>query len=564
MANLIAQPRLPRLITRFLRREDGALSVLTAILFPAMIMLAGVAIDLSDLNAHRKYLQGQADLAALSGVRNLSTAHDSRRVAADTLTRDARFGIAAPGVGDIQFGRVHPGHGFVPNLDQSSLDGVTAVKVIGHAPARFTVLGLFFDRDDMPMVTRSAVAVAEPRVSFALSNCLLSLHLLNGLLEPLLGADTDLLCSGHGLRINAVTLMDQLALRGELLSPSTTYGDILDAEFPVFDVLEAAYGQTNLPGALTLPTFGEAPIRLGDFLHLSSDLRSARITNTLVPPLEVHLSDVFFGSLEILGERIVDLQADLTLGELAGASVKVQISEPRVIVLGVKPGGPEAVARTSQIRIGVEGLHLSSLLRLSLGLNVANSAAMLSPDGRHCSREDTAIAASFDPVSAELLNVDVTVRLLGLPLDSLLNPIKSLKLMESRTSELAFTHQEVAAQTVKQIRADNYQVDIHNPAQITNAVANLTGQLRDEVEDERDTPSCRFILGCLVSVTTRTLTDLLDGIASALTVSHDNISDPETAEGGLLQTLLEDVLGFAFVESDLEVLEVSCSYRLAL
>lgn len=564
MFDVFQKPRVSRPVSRFLRREDGALSILTAVLFPAMIMLAGIAIDISDLNAQRKYVQGQADLAALSGVRNLSTSVEARRVAANTLTRDTQFDIDAPGAGDILFGRVDPELGFVANADQTSLDGVTAVKVIGHSPARFPILGLFFTRDEMPRVTRSAVAVAKPRVSFALSNCLLSLHLLNGLLEPLLGADTDLLCSGHGLRINAITLMDQLALRGELLSPSTTYGDILDAEFPVFDVLEAAYGQSGLPGGLTLPSFGDAPVRLGDFLYLAPDLRSAQVTNTLVPPLDVHLADIFFGSLEILGERIVDLQADLTLGEFAGAAINVQISEPRVVVLGAIPGSAEAMAHTSQIRIGVEGLHLSSLLRLSLGLNVANSAAVLSPEGRHCSREDKDVAAVFDPVSAELLNVDVSVRLLGLPLDALLNPLKHLKLMESSTTELSFTHEEVAAQTVKQIRADSYQVDIRNPERITGAIADLTGQLRADVEDRRDGQSCRFLLGCLIRATTGPLFDLLDEVASALAVSENNIEDPATPEGGLLQTLLEDVLGFAFVESDLEVLEVSCGYRLAL
>ena len=134
--------------------------------------------------------------------------------------------------------------------------------MVATSPARFPVLGRFFLRDAPPLVTRSAVAVVDPRVSFALSNCLLSLRLLNGLLEPLLGADMDLLCSGHGLRINAVSLMNQLALRGELLAPDTTYGDILDAELPLIDILEAAYGQTGLAAELAAPVFASERLRL--------------------------------------------------------------------------------------------------------------------------------------------------------------------------------------------------------------------------------------------------------------------------------------------------------------
>ncbi len=561
------QPRKPaylrRSLRRFARQDDGFLSVATAILLPAMLIVAGIAIDISDLNAQRRLVQSQADLAALSAARNLSTSESARAAATRTLLSAETYEMRAPAAEHILFGRLEDGS-FLANDDQTSLDGVTAVKVVGSSPARFPILGRFFLRAGPPLVTRSAVAEVDPRVSFALSNCLLSLHLLNGLVEPLLGVDKALLCSGEGLRIDAVSLMRQLALRGDLLSPATTYGDVLDAELPLIDVLDAAFDQSRVLTRLAAPVFALEPVRLGEFLHLGRGIRELQVTNTLVPPLELHLSDLVFAGLEVLGARIVDLEAQLSLGSLAGAVVDVTISEPRVIVLGARPGSAAAQAESAQIRIAVEDLRLTPLLRLSLGLELANSTATLSAKGQPCSRLGRDTAAVFDPVRAELLNADVSLRLAGLPTEQLLAPVQRLKLMQSSTTEISFTHDEVARGTVKEIRADAYQLDVRSPAQITAAVSGLTGALRAELGPGGGSASCRPGLGCTLASAVGGLGQGLGAVTAALGQSQRDLGNPHSAEGGLLQTLLEDVLGFAFVETQLETLEVSCSYKLAL
>ena len=96
MQGRIANASLSRPLARFFRCQDGFLSVVMAILLPAMIMVAGIAIDLSDLNAQRKAVQSQADLAALSGVRNLSTASTTRAAAARTLVQSEIYDIRPP------------------------------------------------------------------------------------------------------------------------------------------------------------------------------------------------------------------------------------------------------------------------------------------------------------------------------------------------------------------------------------------------------------------------------------------------------------------------------------
>lgn len=529
---------------RFFGKEYGSISVATAIILPGLLMVAGVAIDISDLNSQRKYVQNQADLAALSGIRNLSEVSTARKSAVRTVLSGKSFEMSEPAIGDILFGQVDPEAGFILSEDQTSLNGVTAVKVIARSPARFPVLGRFFSRESQSLVTRSAVAIAQPRVSFSLSNCLLSLHLLNGLLEPLLGAEADLLCSGEGLRIDALTLMGELAARGQFLSPSTTYGDVLDAEFPLVDILNAAYGQTAGPSPVDAPAFASEPLRLGDFLHVAPGLRAAQMTNTLLPPLDLSLADLVFGSLEVLGARVIDLQAQLTLGEYAGAAVNLKISEPRVVVLGARPGDPTAIARTAQIRLNLKDVQLSPLLHLSLGLNVANSSATLSPAGQHCSPEADDLAAVFTPVSADLLDVDLALSLSPVP--GIFPPglLKQTKLMKSSTTSLEFTHKDVAEGVSKTLRADTYQPDIHGPENIGQAVEGLVAELKAfGVGKNTSEKACRFGPKCLLEGLTRVLS-------------------PE--EHGILQTLLEDVLGFTFVETQLKVLDVACQRRLAM
>lgn len=542
-------------LCRFFEREHGVISVATAIILPALFMVSGIAIDISDLNAQRKFVQNQADLASLSGIRNLSDVSTARGAAVSTVLSSQSFVMSKPADGDVLFGRIDPEAGFIAHENQSSLDGVTAVRVIARSPARFPVLGRFFFREVQPLVSRPAVSVAQPRVSFSLSNCLLSLHLLNGLLEPLLGAEADLLCSGEGLRINALTLMGELAARGRFLSPATTYGDVLDAEFPLVDILDAAYGQTTGLTPREMPDFASEPLRLGDFLHVAPGLRAAKVSNTVLPPLEFYFADLVFGSLEVLGTRVIDLQAKLALGEVAGASVALRISEPRVVVLGAVPGDPEAVARTAQIRLKVEDLQLSPLLRLSLGLNVASSSATLSPAGRHCSPKDQDLAAVFAPVSADLLDADLALQLSPVP--GIFPPglLRQTRLMESSTTSLEFTHEDVAAGTSKTLRADRYRPDIHGPESIGRAVEGLVAELKAHgVGKNSSRGRCQSASGCLLEPVTAVLDPVHQGLTRVLS--------PQ--EHGVLQMLLEDALGFAFVETRLEVLDVACQRRLAI
>ena len=56
---------LSRALRAWCRETTAAISVGFMILLPGLLMIAGVAIDFSVLNAQRKFIQSQADMAAL-------------------------------------------------------------------------------------------------------------------------------------------------------------------------------------------------------------------------------------------------------------------------------------------------------------------------------------------------------------------------------------------------------------------------------------------------------------------------------------------------------------------
>lgn len=491
---------------KWFQDTSAAISVGFMILLPGLLMIAGVAIDFSVLNAQRKFVQAQADMAALSGIRNLNTVATVRSKATDTLMSDVFFEMRPPQRGEIQVGALSDTHEFVASADQSTLRNVSAVEVIASAPAAMPILSKMVGGPDA-FIRRRAVAVAVPRVSFGLSNCLASLNLLNGLLEPMLGLQADALCSGHGVRIQAFDLLDSLALRAALLSPGRTYAEILDAEFTMDDVLTAALGPEAF--SILVGPLSNQMVRLGDFIYLGEDLQKAQVGSP-VPPIEINAADIVFGSAEILGSRIVDLELAADLGALGSVPVKLQISEPRQIVVGARPGDEDAVARTSQIRLVIEAANVSNVVELSLNLGIANASATLVEEGEHCSSNQDDRAAVFNPATASLIDLDLDLALLGLSPLAALAPLTTGIEAGGASQEVTFTHREVGDRTTKTVA-----------------------------------PSIADTVNATLSVVDR----------------HLGLIAPQA--GNLVAAVVEDTLGLYLAETQLDVFDLICVRRLA-
>ncbi|GHA43558.1 hypothetical protein GCM10008927_05340 [Amylibacter ulvae] len=515
-------------------------------MIPLFFVVAGIGFDFSNLNAQRKHVQSQADLSALSSILNLTGVAPTRDAAREAARVNDYYVAHTLRDDQIVFGNIDDAtKQFTPNLDQDTIVNVSAVAVNVESDADFHILSQLLGMEKA-LVSRRAVAETLPEVSFALSNCLLSMNLLGGMLEPLLGADIGVLCSGSGLRIDMIELLDQIAVSGSVLTPGNpTYSDILDAEINYSDMLEMVL-DTAVPDML-------GSIRLGDILQVSDKIRNAKVGSP-IPPIELNAADLIFGGLEVLGENVVNLETEIDLGPLAGVGAKLTVTEPRKVIVGARPGDPNAVAETAQIKLEVNDLNIAGIFNLSLEANLAHATATLSKDGEHCSGAPLMRAAVFDPVEATLLDLDLQVEVLDLPILSIVDPVRTSSMVETTTQTVEFTHHEVNAGVVKSFgpQSSGELMDVNQ------SIRDLTSVMLTSVRDavDVDAASCAGLIGCLAR-------PLLETVSGTLSTAVGNVVDAVSAEGELLNAVLEDFLGLGVAKADLEVLDVNCSVRLA-
>ncbi|MGV8986971.1 MAG: pilus assembly protein TadG-related protein [Cypionkella sp.] len=555
----MASPEKRASLRKFWGDEGGVVSASFVILLPMLLLAAGIAIDLTSIEAEKRYVQAQADLAALTAIRHYDTAIDMRSMARRTIVANNHYPtLPTPDI-HIEIGAADMG-GFQPAFDQYLTEGSNAVRVTVQAKAVVYIMQMFMDAEDLT-ISRIAVAAAQPRVSFSLSNCLLNADLLRPILEPLIGVQVDVLCSGRGIdaRISGKSFLESLSTQASLLTPSgsdQTYGDILNAELPVSSVLGAALGIPITGGGQT--------IRLADVIYLAPDLRNIRVGQPL-PKLTLKASDIAFASAELLGKRVADVQAAVTLPSIGTVQAKVTIGDPRQIVLGAIPGDPNAVARTSQIRVELPAVNIANLFSLTLALDVANASARLSNKGATCSQNPGTVVAVFDPVKATLVDLDLKLQVLGLPLD--LSSVGKVvdAVAHSVQQSVSFTRAEATNAPVRtfgptlavDVDALASEVDATVASMLTTANTLLAGK-------GSSSGLCSNIIGCALSGTLSPITSLVNGILNKLTSAAVKVANATGLEGTLTHSVIEDVLGLKVAQAQLELLDAGCADRARL
>lgn len=540
-----------RILQRFFRAEDGVVAVLFLVLLPLFLFLAGLAIDLASLTAERRYVQGQADLAALAAVRHLDSASDLRGAARRTIAAHDRYATLPTPDEEIEIGDVGPG-GFQRGADPGVTAGHFAVRVTVRARAQMYLLPFFLPPGDL-VVARAAVAGAAPRVSFALSNCAMSGRLLVPALRQMIGAAADLLCSGQGLdsRISVEGFLMRLQARVQLASrEEARYGDLLAAEVPVAAVLGAAL---NLP-----VEGGDTPIRLGDALILSPDLRQLRLGQPL-PPLALRASDIAFASVELMGQRLGGLQVDLTLASAGTVRAHLAVGMARQLVLGVRPGEAQARAESAQIAVELPQVAIADLFTLSLSFQAAHAEVRLT-GGQACGQEAQTEVALFDPAEAQVMRLQMALAVPGLPLAQASLGQASRRLGLQVSTRAAFTRLQARTAPWRDF----------GPSPTLEAAA-LTAQMRAEVAAMLDQASTAIAGGTcgsggscatagLVSTALGPVTGLAS-LASALGQSADQVRTASGSAGTQVQALMQDLLSLGLAQARLDLLEAECAER---
>lgn len=545
-----------RLLTRFrtaARDERGAITALVLVLMPALLFAAALAIDLSDINAQRRHTQAQADLAALSAARNLHTAQAARAAARATVVANDTY--PAHGLADDQivFGRFRGGR-FLPLPDQSSAAGAEAVQVTVRAPVDVYLLGLFMDTSAFTVVRSATAAVETPRISFALGNCLASLRLLRPILEPLIPVGLDVLCSGRGIDAEVALFpeLTELAARFDLLTPSgepATYGDVLDAELPVSAVLETLLGRS-------LPWDGRT-VRLGDAIVLAEGLDRATV-GAILPSARIQLSDLVLATAELLAQRVADVRLGVDLGAAGTVQASLAVGDPRRIVVGMAPGDPEAYARTAQIELRLPELSILNLFKLRLRVGVANASARLTGGATSCSVPGDTEVAVFDPVDANLIEIEMETQVLGLPNGHELLGLQVDTVEDRQTRRIAFTRSDYEIYPTAILAPTGQYTSDTLGTTLRRGVSDMLERSRREIDAARAAPSCSGLLGCVVGGLTASVRNILSGLSSSLVGTVANVLNVLGAEGTLTNAILSGIVGLDLARAELTLLDIGC------
>lgn len=538
-------------VERFLKAEDGLISAIFVITLPLLIFAAGIAIDMSSIEAEKRYVQAQADLGALTAIRHYDAAATMRVAARKTITANYRYPTLPTPDSHIEIGIAGRGT-FLRATDQQVIGNNTAVRVTVQARPVLYILPMFLNDDDL-MITRVAVAAQQPRVSFALSNCRLNADLLRPILAPLIGAQVDVLCSGHGIdsRISGQGFLNSLQAEASLMIPSgsdMTYGDILNANLPVASVLGAALGTPVIGGTQA--------IRLADFIYLGPDLRNIRVGQPL-PSLYLNAADIAFASAELLGKRVANIRAAVTLPSIGTVQAKVIIGEPRQIVLGAIPGDPMAIARTGQMRIELPAVRIGTVFNLTMGLDLANASAKLTAEGATCSRDARTVVAVFDPVKASLLDLDLQIDVLGLPLNLSAVGHVSDAIVTRVQQRVTYTRLQA---TVAPVRTFGPQLAVDIDAltsTISGTISAMLSTASVAITNNRG-PTCKNPLDCLLNATLQTVKQVVNTVLTNVTKAATNVTNATGLEGIMTKSILKDLLGLKVAEAQLDLLEAGC------
>lgn len=562
----------------FYRDCRGSMTVLFVILIPAILLIGGIATDVTMLNSQKRHLQRQVDLAAMAGAQQLPSAAGYTRLAERTFEANGncdRTQTTTACSGDRLL-RTLPyregANGWEPAPTPAA---ATALYVEGETRFRPLLLGAFFKDEDL-RIRRSGIArrvyVSEPMATFTLRNRLLRVNtgnsLLGELLQPLGLALTADILGSSGLASARVKLNDLLGLASASVGAEVLGFDaLLNVPIKVQDLLglilyqqaypggpkhllsgiswgglsaEGASG-SGIDGTVTLKELIQMP---GDLLHLQA--------GDILPNLEVGVLDLLglVAQLKRQDNQRIGVNADVKLISDRLLALKLNLGLIRSHVTGMMPVGSEAPPQLTLRQTEVfADLKLLSLLQLQLKLNVAGAYASLTGLNCEAPAGSDDVFATFrvrtEPLSLGLaLNLFYTYSAERAGTPDMSMPMALPLLASSKSQTLTFTRREY--DTGQRSKTFMSPIEI---ASIGNQLKAVLDRLTQQAEDNRDY--------CL----RRPLSCTLDLLTSAITITLAAVTTP------LLQALQIDtvvnkllaVLGIEIASAEITLVDVHCN-----
>lgn len=376
-------------VFRVLGDRSGSIGVVLAVFLTVAVSLCALAIDIGALYLERRTMQGAADLAAVAATSDLDRAEAA-----------ARATLAANGFGAVRTlsvvkGRYEPDPQLAPGARfEAGREPFNAVRLDVAAPGQ-----LYFAKSFMaePEIAVSALGSTDARATFSIGSRLLALRggLANAILGALLGGNVNLSVMDYEALANAdVRLLDFLsALATEAGVTAGTYGEVLDAEVGIDQVLRAAAMAAHAQGdttaanlVTTLASRADASLKV----PLSALVDLGPLAHAEVGPAHPGLgSDLNVMSLVSMAAQVANggNQVAVNLGAavpgLLGLTLDVAIGEPPQHSGWMTTGQAGATVRTVQTRlrlvaeVGGSGLLAGARVRLPLYIELASAEARL-------------------------------------------------------------------------------------------------------------------------------------------------------------------------------------------
>ncbi len=376
-------------VRRLLADRTGSIGVVLALFLTVVVSLCALAIDMGSLYLERRTMQGAVDLAAVAAASDLDRAEAAAQA---TL---AANGFGAVRVLSVVKGRYERDRALAPDVRfEAGREPFNAVRLDVAAPGQ-----LYFAKSFMaePDISVSAIGSTDARATFSIGSRLLAVRggLANAILGALLGGSITLSVMDYEALVNAdVRLLDFLsALAVELDITAGTYGDVLDADVGIRQVLRAmataAQAQGHTAAAAVVTTLAsradqsltvplDALVQLGPLAHAEVGPAHPGLGAGLDA-----LSLVSAAAQLANGKRQVAVNLGASVPGLLGLTLDVAIGEPAQHSGWVTTGQAGATVRTAQTRlrlvaeVGGSGLLAGVRVRLPLYIELAHAEARL-------------------------------------------------------------------------------------------------------------------------------------------------------------------------------------------
>lgn len=350
---------------------------MTAVAGGLFCALAAVTVDVGSLALHARHIQGAADLAALSGARDLDHAEAAARA---TAQANAGTGVTAT----ILKGRYVPDRTLAPArrfTGGSPEPNAVRVTLTSQAPLYF---GRWILGRETLEITRSGTAATpgEPRALFSIGSRLAALDggVANQLLSGLTGTNVSLSVMDYNAlvdaQVNLLAFTDALA--ADIGIQAGDYDALLAHEVDAGQALRVLGALAGGQSSSALSRLGHAAVgttlKVGDLIGVEADA-----TDGLAEGLDASVSamDLAMALLEIGGgdrqialttaaqAGIADLQIRLAIGERPNHSPWITVTSRGEPIVRTAQTRLYVRARTSQKLSGLAQVNLPILIQLA-------------------------------------------------------------------------------------------------------------------------------------------------------------------------------------------------------